>query len=305
MDRPLSPHREAAAVSTPLPDQPVAFGKVLGLGQKALRSGTVVGLVGALLSHASLGAEAYQMSESASVRSFVAAVQVNLRERLKRTIDLELEEPEPPPEPEPEPEPAPPPEPEPVKPVVPPAPAVKAPTQPVEPPPPAAQAGKVLAAEPDPAEPLDLTGNTFVTGNGDRYVGGITAASGTGQKATYDKGARAGGVEGGKGTAPVAAPAYQGPDLSRQPKVVGNRLRGCGFPPEADVAQINYMTLTIMVTVDASGKATSVTPLSDPGYGFVERARRCALADAYEPALNKAGKPMTGTIKFTVRFTRN
>ncbi len=244
------------------------------------------------------------MSESASVRALAAAVQVNLRERLKRTMDLDLPEPEPPP-PEPEPEPEPPPEPEPAKPVVPPPPAAKAPPQPVEPPPPAAQAGKVLTAEPDPAEPLDLTGNTFVTGNGDRYVGGITAAAGTGQKPTYNKGASAAGVEGGKGTAPVAAPAYQGPDLSRPVKVVGSRLRNCGFPPEADVAQINYMTLNIMVTVDATGKATSVTPLSDPGYGFVDRARRCALAEAYDAALSKAGKPMVGSIKFTVRFTRN
>jgi periplasmic protein TonB len=304
MDRPLHPNSPAAAVSTPLPDAPVAFGKVIGLGQKALRSGTVVGLVGALLSHAGLGAEAYQMSESASIRSFAAAVQVNLQERLKRTMDLDLEEPLPEPPPEPEPEPEPPPEPEPVKPVVPP-PAVKAPPQPVEPPPPAAQAGKVLTAEPDPAEPLDLTGNTFVTGNGDRYVGGITAAGGTGQKPTYNKGASVAGVEGGKGTAPVAEPAYQGPDLSRAVKVTGSRLRNCGFPPEADVAQINYMTLTIMVTVDPSGKATSVSAMSDPGYGFVERARRCALAEAYEGALNKAGKPIPSTIKFTVRFTRN
>lgn len=302
MDRPLPPNH-ASAVSTPLPDEPQAFGRVLRLGQNALRSGALVGLIGALASHAGLGAEAYQMSESATVRNLVAAVQLNLRERLKRTIDLDLEQP-PEPEPEPPPEPEKPPEPEPVKPVTPP-PAAKAPPQPVEPPPPAAQAGKVLTAEPDPAEPLDLTGNTFVTGNADRYVGGITAAKGTGQKATYDKGASASGVEGGKGTAPVAAAAYQGPDLSRPVKVVGSRLRNCGFPPEADVAQINYMTLNIMVTVDATGKATSVTPLSDPGYGFVARARRCALAEAYEAALSKAGKPMTGTIKFTVRFTRN
>lgn len=287
--------------STPPPFPSEPLGKVLGLGRSAVRSGLVCGLLGALLSHFALGAEAFKMSEAAVVRSFAVAVHSNVRERLKRTMDLDLEEPPPPPEPEPEP----PPEPEPVKPVEPP-PAVKAPapTPAPEPPPPAAQAGRVLAAEPDPNEPLDLTGNTFVTGTGDRYVGGVTASAGTGQKPTNNRGAAVNGVEGGKGTTP--APAYQGVDLSRPAKWIGGRLQNCGFPPEADVAQINYMKVGIVVTIDASGKPTSVSSVGgDPGYGFFERARRCALADKFEPARDKAGKPMATTLKMNVRFTRN
>lgn len=291
------------APSSPSTNEPL--GRVLGLGRNAVRSGLTVGLVGALLSHMALGMEAYQMSEEAVVRSFATAVQVNLRERLKRTIDLDLEDPPPPPEPEPPPpEPEPPP-PEPVK-APPPPPAVKVPAAAPapEPPPPAAQAGKVIAAEPDPNEVLDLTGNTIVTGSGDRYVGGVSASAGTGQKPIRNQGAAVNGVEGGRGTTP--APAYQGVDLSRPAKWVGGRLQNCGFPPEADVAQINYMKVGIVVNVDATGKPVSVSSVGgDPGYGFFERARRCAMADKFEPALDKAGKPMAATIKMTVRFTRN
>jgi protein TonB len=292
------------ANSTPIPAPNEPLGRVLGLGRNAVRSGMTLGLVGALVSHTVLGLEAFQMSEAAVVRSFAAAVHFNLRERLQRTMDLDIEEPPPAPEPEPPPEPTPP-EPEPVK-VAPPPPAAKAPapTPAPEPPPPAAQAGKVLTAEPDPNEPLDLTGNTFVTGTGDRYVGGVTASAGTGQKPTRNRGAAVNGVEGGQGT--IGAPAYQGVDLSRPAKWIGGRLQNCGFPPESDVAQINYMKVGIVVSIDASGKPTSVASIGgDPGYGFFERARRCALADKFEPALNKAGKPMATTIKMTVRFTRN
>lgn len=279
------------------------FGRVLGLGRRAVRTGLSLGLAGALCSHLGLGIEAFRMSEAAKLRSFAAAVHGNLQERLRRTMDLDLEEPPPPPEPEPAPEPEPPPPaPEPVKAV----PVVKAPAQAPapEPPPPAAQAGQVLAAEPDPNEPLDLTGNTFVTGTGDRFVGGVTAANGTGQKPTRNRGAAVNGVENGQGT--VAAPAYQGVDLSRPAKWIGGRLQNCGFPTEADVAQINYMKLAIVVTLDATGKPTSVASVGgDPGYGFFERARRCALADKFEPAYDKSGKPITTTLKMTVRFTRN
>ena len=51
------------------------------------------------------------------------------------------------------------------------------PAAPPPPPPPAAKAGKVLTAPEDPNAPLDMTGDGFVTGDGDAYVGGVTAAA--------------------------------------------------------------------------------------------------------------------------------
>src|SRR5690606_6565593 len=108
---------------------------------------------------------------------------------------------------------------------------------------------------------------------------------------------------GGKGKTPGAA--YQGPDLSRQARYTGGRLRNCGFPPEADVAQINHMKIVIVVTIGADGKPTAVSALNDPGYGFVARARRCALADKFEPALSKSGKPIASTVTMTVTFDGN
>src|ERR1019366_6046615 len=53
-------------------------------------------------------------------------------------------------------------------------------------PPPApapAQAAMVLTQEPDPNEPVDLTGNTIVQGNADSYAGGTTSANGTSNRA--------------------------------------------------------------------------------------------------------------------------
>ena len=51
----------------------------------------------------------------------------------------------------------------------------RAATRPPPPPPAPAQAAKVLTQEPDPNEPVDLTGNTIVQGNADAYAGGFTA----------------------------------------------------------------------------------------------------------------------------------
>lgn len=310
MTQSTSLHNAVAARSTSFAPPAEPLGRVLSLGRRAVRSGLVIGLFGALFAHAGLGVEAFRMSEEAVIRNFVVAVQANVRVRLRRTLDLDLiEPPPPPPEPEPPP-PEPPPEPEAVKPV-PPPPVAKAPAPPPtpapEPPPPAAQAGKVLAAEPDPNEPLDLTGNTFVTGNGDRYVGGVTAAAGTGQKPPRGRAAAVGGVEGGQGTG-TPAPVFQGIDQSRPARWTAGGNMNCGFPPEADVAQINYMKLNVAVTVDAKGKPVSVAGLEDPGYGFLSLARRCILAkysDKFDAARDKTGKSITTTLKMTVRFNRN
>src|SRR5690606_14292640 len=138
----------------------------------------------------------------------------------------------------------------------------------------AAEAGKVLTAEPDPNEPLDLTGDVgFLTGSGERYVGGVTAAQGRSKKAVYDQKARPDGVLGGKGKQPVKVTPKK--DLSRPPMVLDKAaLTRCPFPPEADVEQINYMRVPTVVTIGADGKPQSVAILNDPGYGFGRNARR-------------------------------
>jgi hypothetical protein len=170
-------------------------------------------------------------------------------------------------------------------------------------PPPAAEAGKVLAADPDPDEPVDLTGDGFVQGTGDTFAGGVTTSSGTSHTAVRDLRA-AGSAEPGAGTKPGPA-AAPGRDLSRKAALLGgNSWDRCGFPAEADIEQINSARVSLAVTIDLDGHATSATVTQDPGYGFGALAKRCALRERYSPALNKTGEPVTATQTIIINFRR-
>jgi protein TonB len=174
-----------------------------------------------------------------------------------------------------------------------------------EPPPAPAQAGKVLTAEKDPNEPEDFTDQGFTTGDGERYSGGTTTSTGTSKTAVPGPVAKKGGVEGGKGTNPIA---QQGPSTtadSSKPAVPVSRNWNCGFPPEADFDQIDYATVTISVTVGTDGRAKSVNIMSDPGHGFGRLAKSCAMRMQYNVGLDKDGNPVVKTTSpFPVRFTR-
>jgi len=174
---------------------------------------------------------------------------------------------------------APPPEP----PAAPPAPAVvraprpaRAPTRAVAPSPPA-QAGKLTAVT---ADPVDLTGASFVVGGAATFPGGVTAAPGKGSQ---------------PGTAPSAArgDAQQGRGPSRARAVsLDQAAWSCPWPAEADAEQVNERTVVLRVRVQPDGRAQTVDVLSDPGFGFGAAARACALATRFEPARNPDGQPI-------------
>lgn len=276
------------------------FERIEQLGAQARQAGGVA-LVAATLAHA--GIALYAALRPVEVRLFIEEVQRLTLARLESTYDIEFE---PPPEevkpPEPEPEPVAPP-PEPVVQNVPPPAAAKEVTPDLAPPAPAtAEAGQVLTAEPDPDAPLDLTGEGFISGTGTRFAGGVTSGDGTATIAVRQLNARPDGVPGGRGTAP-AAPAV---DLSRPARpAASSGWNDCGFPPEADAEQVNEGRVTLVVVVDANGRAKSANAVADPGYGFGARAERCALRKSFEPALDRFGKPKVGpTAPFMVRFTR-
>jgi protein TonB len=171
------------------------------------------------------------------------------------------------------------------------------------PPPPApapAQAAKVLAQEPDPNEPVDLTGNTIIQGNADSYAGGTTSGNGTSTRAVRAL-ASPTGVPNGTG-APTA-PAPTGPDRSRKASV-GATEWNAPFPPEADTAQIDEAYVTIEVDVRADGTAAAVRILNDPGNGFGREARRYALTQHFQPALDREGNAIPSTFKTRVHFSR-
>jgi len=184
-----------------------------------------------------------------------------------------------------------------------PAPARLAPHE--APPPPAApaQAAKVLAAESKPDEPLDLTGNTIVTGNADSFAGGFTAGNGTNPNAVHTAPSPS-GVPTGTAIPQMAAPPPPGPDRSRAASLSGGTQWSCPFPPEADTAQIDEAFVSLKVDVRADGTPTAVSVLQDPGNGFGREARRCAMNKRYQTALDHDGTPIDGTWRARVHFSR-
>jgi protein TonB len=266
--------------------------QIVELGKREVRVGAILGLIGALVLHgAAAGQAAANLYE---MESFAHAVARYVGNNLRLQIDIDAEPPPPPPPPPPEPPPA---EPEPQH-AAPPPPAAN---EPPPPPPAPAEAGKVLTAEPDPDAPVDLT-NEIVTGNGE-YHGGITSSSGTSKTAVRDVRAVAGGTPGGTGTAPAPAKAAE-QDLSSAASAIGTNWADCGFPSEAQLDGVDFGIVTLVVTVGTDGRAKSVNILKDPGSGFGNHARQCAMRRTYKPALNKAGQAViSSTPPFNVRFT--
>jgi protein TonB len=173
------------------------------------------------------------------------------------------------------------------------------------PPPPApAQAAKVLTQETKPDEPVDLTGNTFVTGNADQFAGGFTAGNGTNPNAVHSLPSPT-GVPGGTGTPQAAPPPPPpGPDRSRAPSLGGGLQWSCPFPPEADTAQIDDAFVSLQVDVSPDGSPTAARITADPGNGFGREARRCAMMKHYQSALDHDGNPIPGIWKARVHFSR-
>jgi protein TonB len=289
----LATHDEDTLQPTTLQD-PLA--QVLELDSKSMKWGVIIGLCGAVAFHIAAATEAARIANGMGRWAF--EVRSEISAYLSKFYDIEMvEPPPPPPPPEPPPEEKAP-EPETPKPV-----AVKAPAPDKEQPPPApAQAGKILTQEPDPNEPVDLTGQGFVTGNADSYAGGVTANTGTSKNAVRDLNAVVGGTPGGTGTK-VGAPL--GPDQSRPASVLGSSQWDCPFPAEADAEEINYQRVKLMIVVRPDGTPQDAKVIADPGNGFGREARKCALTRRYEPARDREGRAVLGTIpQINITFQR-
>jgi hypothetical protein len=100
---------------------------------------------------------------------------------------------------------------------------------------------------------------------------------------------------------PAAAPAL---DLARQPQLAGGTSWSCPWPAEADIEQTNYWQVPLLVVVAADGRPQTVTVLGNDGSGFGAKARACALRRLFSPALDRTGKPVAGSIKLNIKFTR-
>jgi protein TonB len=78
----------------------------------------------------------------------------------------------------------------------------------------------------------------------------------------------------------------------------------CPFPPEADEQQVDHAAVTLAVSVDATGRVTSVAITSDAGHGFGREARKCALGRRWTPAVDRDGSAIAGNVVIHVRFDR-
>jgi periplasmic protein TonB len=265
--------------------------RVFELDSRHFRRGITIGILGALLVHAAGAREASMIANG--VGGWARDTRTIIHEYFARLYEVEMVNPPPPPPPPEEKQ-----EPEAAKP----EPAPKATHRAEEPAPAPAQAGKILAQEADPDAPVDLTGQTFVTGNAETYAGGVTASTGTSKTAVHNLAATPGGVPGGTGTKPGPA---TGPDLSRPAGLLsGSNEWSCPFPPEADMDQIDFQRVPVVITVRPDGKPDSVRVVKDPGSGFGREARKCAMEHRYEPARDREGHAITMSLTLNVKFTR-
>lgn len=272
---------------------------VMDMGSRLSTTALTVAIVAALVLHAGAAAAAGTAMMYGDIFAWANNVRLTVSAKLSLyEVEVAKEPDPPPPEPpkeevkeEPKPEVAPP---------------KDAPKDEPPPPPAAAQAGAVMTQEPAKDEPVDLTGNTFVTGSGSTYAGGTTSAQGTSKTAVYNPAATPTGVPGGTGT--VAAPPVQTrkEDKSRVPGLLGSvDWNDCPFPGEADAEQIDQAFVLIQVKVKPDGSPENVTVVQDPGHGFGREARKCAMRKKYSQGLDADGNAIGGMTKpFRVRFER-
>lgn len=261
--------------------------RVLSIGP-GLSSVTIALLVAlAVMLHGGAAAGATAAAIFSEIGSWHKSLRDSLSAKLNAMYEVDVQKEAPPPEPpkeEAKPEPAPP--------------APKEPPPPQAPPPAPAEASKILAADPDP---LDFSNDGFVQGDAGAYAGGQTHADGTSKKAVYDTNAVPTGTPGGTGVA-TAPPRV---DRSRGASLVNKgNLERCPFPSEADAEQIDDAYVTIEVRVRPDGTAETVSILQDPGHGFGREARKCALREKYNSALDIDGNAIPGASRVRFHFQR-
>jgi hypothetical protein len=177
-------------------------------------------------------------------------------------------------------------------------PAEPPPPEPEPPPPPpprrappnaAAQAGKVVAAAPNPAEPLDMTSFSMPVGTSDSYAGGFTAAAGTSTVAVAE----------------TQRPARAKPSGRARAAGPARRDWSCPWPEEEQSGDLHDASVSIRIHVGPDGRAREVDVLNSPKESFAQAAKSCALGEPFRPELDDAGHALAGwTPPISVHFVR-
>ena len=231
------------------------------------------------------------VAQEPTLEAWSAALAARVHSELRREELVELPTTSPrPPAPSPPAEAAPPP----ASPTAPSSPAKATRVAPVPSSP--AQAGRIIAQAPSPEAPADLTGDTFVEGAAERYAGGVTSPSGRSERAVPQL----------PPATTSSPPTARAPVEDRSSTVeLTDEDWSCPWPKAADRAQIDEQAVIVKVLVRADGSAEAARALGDPGYGFAEAARSCALGRPYLPARDRRGDPIRAeSPPIRVRFTR-
>ena len=167
---------------------------------------------------------------------------------------------------------------------------------------PSAPAATVLARDPWPRAPVDMTAESFVVGSVKGYSGGVTAPDSTStvpyQKRGPSAGTAAGGAASGNGAASTGPSRLAAVGLASQ-------SWSCPWPSEAVPLSIDEETVVIRVVVRPDGTAESVAVVADPGHGFGQAAASCAMRTLFAPARADGGEPVRAiSAPIRVRFTR-
>jgi hypothetical protein len=100
------------------------------------------------------------------------------------------------------------------------------------------------------------------------------------------------------------APAETKPPAPRALHVAHRFWDDCPFPKASDEHAIDEAYVLLRIAVAPTGTAQYAEVLCDPGYGFADAGRRCALAQKYVPAQDEKGNAVSGTMKVQIHFVR-
>lgn len=160
--------------------------------------------------------------------------------------------------------------------------------------PPSSAPEPAAAAAATTRETLDF-GTTFVASRGSSSSLSSSASS----IATRGVGGGSSGV-----SARASSNGTGTSDRSRAPALSGANEWRCPFPLEADQAGVDHAVVSLRVDVASTGAVLDARAIDDPGHGFAQSARACALRNRFAPALDRAGAPTRATATVHVSFDR-
>lgn len=162
-----------------------------------------------------------------------------------------------------------------------------------------AGAGRLLTRAEGAGQADSETAVRFVTdAQGQRYGSGAVARGG------QHMGTGSGRAVGRRTSAgPVGGGTASGPRWTRPPKLAATDACQGYFPAKA---LSTHGSVALLVVLRADGRVTRAqVELETPaGQGFGEAARRCLLAQRFEPALNGQGQPVAARTRVRLRFAR-